>query len=331
MALLKRVARLVLAFIYYYSGLFHFHLKKKRKEKKLLVLGYHKVLESDVFQFPAMITSPRTFSGQLTFLKKHFQLISETEFYQILNGCIAYPDKVPCLVTFDDAWADTYENVYCKEKDLPFLTFAPIGLIEEKRVMWQEMLLYALDSVEDIHSIFRNLLKLEEGSGKVKLPSVVGALKKLPYTAIHQLLARYELWDEVCQGRPGASLLSVEEMIEMKRPGVGFGSHTINHVILTVEDLETIREEIVGSKLRIEQITGENVLSFCYPNGNYNSRIEQVVRDAGYKLAFATGHGFVSMDDNCFTLNRKLVHEGVSVGINRSFSESRFSFFLMWR
>ena len=53
----------------------------------------------------------------------------------------------------------------------------------------------------------------------------------------------------------------------MSREGVEFGAHTKTHPILSCIQPEEQREEIEGSKRRLEEELGRSVVHFCYPNG----------------------------------------------------------------
>ena len=85
-----------------------------------------------------------------------------------------------------------------------------------------------------------------------------------------------------------------DQVREMQKGGVEFGAHTIHHPILTRISLEQVREEVVGSKSKIEAELGERVLGFAYPNGqasDLNEGIERIVADSGIRAAFTLLNG----------------------------------------
>lgn len=79
-----------------------------------------------------------------------------------------------------------------------------------------------------------------------------------------------------------------EQVIEMKKAGFDFGSHTLTHPHLTKISLKEARKEIIESKKILEDKIGEKVVSFCYPYGEYNSQIIEIVKEAGYLGAVVT-------------------------------------------
>jgi peptidoglycan/xylan/chitin deacetylase (PgdA/CDA1 family) len=97
--------------------------------------------------------------------------------------------------------------------------------------------------------------------------------------------------------------------MEMKDYGIDFGSHTQNHVILTNEYKEIILEELKKSKEEIEIKTGLKVVTFAYPNGNYNNEVMTHVKDLGYECACTTEPGWVNRKTNIFKLNRVEISE----------------------
>jgi peptidoglycan/xylan/chitin deacetylase (PgdA/CDA1 family) len=93
----------------------------------------------------------------------------------------------------------------------------------------------------------------------------------------------------------GGKSMTWEQLAEMRDEGVEIGSHTISHIALnstrgkTPEAYEAfLQEEIVGSKKLLEQKLGIKCATFAYPEGKYSSRVLEVVKEAGYEVAFGT-------------------------------------------
>jgi peptidoglycan/xylan/chitin deacetylase (PgdA/CDA1 family) len=60
------------------------------------------------------------------------------------------------------------------------------------------------------------------------------------------------------------------------------GAHTLYHVDLSTVSDRRAREEIMGSKAWIEDITGKRCAMFCFPKGHFRRRHLQFVKEAGY-------------------------------------------------
>lgn len=68
------------------------------------------------------------------------------------------------------------------------------------------------------------------------------------------------------------------------------GAHSITHPKLTRLSPEKAREEIEESKQWVEGITGKECSMFCYPYGDYDPSVCNLVRAAGFKGARTVEH-----------------------------------------
>lgn len=98
--------------------------------------------------------------------------------------------------------------------------------------------------------------------------------------------------------------LTVKQILEMDNNGMDFGSHTCSHPNLCQIDLDSVKYELSQSKETLEKILGCEVDTFCYPLGLYNSKIIELVKNAGYQLAVATSWGGFNSKTNRFILPR---------------------------
>jgi hypothetical protein len=63
----------------------------------------------------------------------------------------------------------------------------------------------------------------------------------------------------------------------------------------------------------------------AYPNGNYNDAVVKASQDCGYVGGFTCEVGFNGGSDPPFTLKRKHVLNGLSIGWSGRFSEAFFA------
>lgn len=99
-------------------------------------------------------------------------------------------------------------------------------------------------------------------------------------------------------------LLSWEEVKEMKRYGLSFGSHTLTHANLLTLSGDAVNREIWESKVRLEDKIGAPVKFFSYPYGFWNESIVELVRRSGYTGACSIRYGISSSIEECFKLCR---------------------------
>ncbi len=135
----------------------------------------------------------------------------------------------------------------------------------------------------------------DDGYASVKrlaLPILVS--RGIPSTlfAVVGALGKTNSWDEQAGDR-SEPIVSVADLREMAAAGVEIGSHGLTHRRLTELAEEELRREVAHSKGALEDLLGRPVAGFSYPYGAWDSRVRQVVAEAGYQYAVATGLGAV--------------------------------------
>lgn len=111
----------------------------------------------------------------------------------------------------------------------------------------------------------------------------------------------------VAEGEKGREHLSHDEIIEMSRYGIEFGSHTVNHRLLNQISPEEVKYEVEESKKQIENLLQKPCKVFAYPAGFFTETAQRAVRAAGYIAAFTTVYGKDAADAaelDLFALNR---------------------------
>lgn len=113
---------------------------------------------------------------------------------------------------------------------------------------------------------------------------------------------RYALWDQKYEGR---CPLMTDDQIRLAH-GAGFeiGAHTMTHPTLTNLSREEMVEEINGSKKSLENLLGEEILSFAYPYGRLNRRVYELTQKAGFKFACGVDKGPINFGDDIFNIRR---------------------------
>ena len=86
--------------------------------------------------------------------------------------------------------------------------------------------------------------------------------------------------------------------------GQHIGSHTVTHPWLTRISTEAAREEIAASRKVLQDCFGVAVEHFCYPYGDWNERVRDLVTEAGYQTACTTKTGINSAGQSPFELQR---------------------------
>jgi len=82
--------------------------------------------------------------------------------------------------------------------------------------------------------------------------------------------------------------MSGVQIRRLRAMGMEIGSHTMSHLRLSEASDETALRELLESRDALENMLGEPVTSFCYPEGKLRPGVAQLVRAAGYTLARTT-------------------------------------------
>lgn len=325
--ILKSKIRHIAASAYYATG--HF---KTRLKGNVAILMYHRVLSrkelDQQYIQPGMYVLDDVFDMQMRFMKEHFHVISFQELLDIWENKSFDESKRYCVITFDDGWLDNYTNAYpiLKKYDIPATIFLPTAYIGTNKWFWPDKLAFLL---------------MQFAKASYKLPSSI--LTKFPWlrdfsideieSVINEwkIFTEQEIEDRIVEVAEALKLelpedrkiLNWQEIEEMSGHNISFGSHSSNHKILTNHTADVVQKEVVDSMsvLRNQQINYLNV--FCYPNGNSNDVIAEIVKNSGYAAAVTTKSGLEQgVPDNRFSLKRTGVHNDITS------TESLFAFHL---
>jgi peptidoglycan/xylan/chitin deacetylase (PgdA/CDA1 family) len=120
------------------------------------------------------------------------------------------------------------------------------------------------------------------------------------------LIGRRNEW-EIQEGEAPQSLMNETQVKEWLAAGHEIGSHTLTHPFLTRLSLEKAREEVTASKQKLEDRFGRPIRHFCYPYGDWNPAVRDLVIAAGYETASTTEFGVNTKATPPFELKRILV------------------------
>lgn len=93
------------------------------------------------------------------------------------------------------------------------------------------------------------------------------------YPTVPSIAYRYLTWTEID--------LVLKQNIEI-------GSHTLHHFFLDQLDIATQKQEIINSRIKLEENLAIPVTTFCYPAGRYTLDTIRIVQEAGYSAAVVT-------------------------------------------
>lgn len=301
-------------------------LERRRLSGHACLLMYHRVLadpgNQPIFVQPGMYVTPESFERQILFLKQRFKLMFLDEIVQrqaageSIAGC--------CAITFDDGWRDNYMEAFplLKAHAVPATIFLATGFVGTDRMFWPEEMLsylgnikshgYRLTNKSRTFETFRDDIRRSWSRSRVQFfERCLGRIKTYSPQEREELFVA--LRAQIGMPQVGRLVMTWEEAAEMQQSGlVRFGSHSVNHEMLDRIAPETLRDELLESRLEIENRLGESAAIFAYPNGNANGPVREAVRACGYLGAVTTRRGLMASQSPLLALPRIGIHEDVS-------------------
>ena len=276
---------------------------------RLSVLIFHRVLPEPDPLFPDEMHA-RRFDTLCGWLAQWFNLLPLDQAVARLKAG-TLPARAACI-SFDDGYADNHHVAMpiLLRHGLTATFFIATRFLDGGR-MWNDTIIESIRvcaaPVLDLSSLGLGCHAL--GSIDERRVAIVALIDQIKYrpvaeriTVTEQIahLARVEL--------PQDLMMTSQEVKAMRQAGMQIGAHTESHPILARLTDEQARQEILGSKHALEQLLGESVGLFAYPNGkpgeDYTPQSVELVRALGFDAAVSTQRGASRSADDMFQLRR---------------------------
>ncbi len=296
-------------------------LVRKRRVRGLTILAYHRILdmgpEDAYFADPELVSaSCAEFLRQMEYLRTYWNPVPLSEAVEhLIHGSELAPRSV--AITFDDGHIDNYTNAFpvLKKLGIPATIFLSTGYIGGRRAFWFDRVATLIcNAPAGNHHIDMPACELHLGDIRTRREathSVLAGLKKLPDP--ERVAAMVLLEDRFAGHVPAlpetqGCALDWDQIREMSRCGIAFGSHTVSHPVLSMLSEESIRFELLESRRTIEAETGRESDLLAYPVGKpyaFDQRVVAIARQCGYRAALAYVDGINQPGDcDLFALGR---------------------------
>ncbi len=314
---------------FYYTGLLGVSRAfQPRNDGGLLILMYHHVGKARPLR-PDLYVSEDHFEKQVRYLTRRYRVLSLEEAVEGIEWGKAFP-KNTVVVTFDDGFRDNYEKALpiLKKYRCPATVFVTTGPLEGGGSLWQDRLAYwfGATKMRDLHlrpdvsgmdrgPTQRKFDLATEGDRRNALCQIESLLRALEPSAREALLTDIAVrlgfrpdggsFDEV-------SMLTEDQLRAMAEAGITIGCHTRTHPVLTTLDRGDVMRELRDSKGFLEQVLNRPISFFAYPfgaHGDFNSNIELLVEQSGYRAACSAIEGVNLPGANRFALRRLHVQD----------------------
>jgi len=122
--------------------------------------------------------------------------------------------------------------------------------------------------------------------------------------------------DRVNRKQLGTSekLLSMSQILSLKKAGWEIGFHTETHRDLVTLTKSQLESEIVEGKKKLEKQLGTKIKYLAYPHGRYSNQVTDTVKRAGYDSAFTVDGGGYKRRHPHLKISRVLVSKHLFAG-----------------
>lgn len=300
-----------------------------RAPGSLVVLMYHRVLPQDSpvrrTEQPGMYVSPETLGLHLIELKRHFELVHLDDWLRRAKSGRVLP-RLACALTFDDGWRDNWQHALpvLREHGAPATIFLISTYVGTTARFWPNRLMDLLrESVSRpgsvqfptaLRIIVEPALAMAARRGELcpdDADQAVQRAKQLGEEAIRDLIRTAE---QSCGTRNEArDTMNGDEIAQLAATGlVRFGCHTATHLRLGGQVASAkLEREIVVARRELQDICGQEIDLFCYPNGELSNAAVDVVR-RHYLGAVTTRKGWHNASGDHHLIRRVGMHEDIS-------------------
>lgn len=250
--------------------------------------------------------SADSFRQILLCVDKYFDIVPLRRFTESLRS-----SKPLAALTFDDGWRSNFDHAFplLRKNSIPATIFVVSNRIGSREPLWQKVTgdyfkIYRKNENKNQIAAFKAILGIDfsEPLSRGTYYKIIKNLKLERQATIEQKID--ELKHLHLPKVDSRLFLSAEEIREMSKFGIDFGSHGANHVILTNETSEVVEGELLESRIKLEKILGREVDMLSYPNGNYTQAIVNIARSLGYRVGCTAERGRVVCKADIMALPR---------------------------
>lgn len=293
-----------------------------------LVIMYHYVRKPQEWTGSVPI-SPENFKKQVQWAKEHYEIVKPSDMYK-------ETDKPKCIISFDDATKDQFENAFqiLKELNVPGYFTIMSGPLVERKVpvfhlvhtvlshfnderIWlelkEEIDNIDIETMSEIYSYesnkYRRYVKYifnfywEEQQSRVYLQSKIEEL----YGTLDNFLDQFYISDK--------------EIVEMHVAGMEIGVHCVNHLPYNENAQNFYKTEIAPCKEYLERLLQTNINWYTPAFGGgpkaqqMREQLQPVLMNAGFKGAFTTQKGYAQLNSDDFWHNRIDCNQLILTGV----------------
>ena len=269
---------------------------RQRQSPDVPILMYHSIApdtkpQETCMDFAGMIVEESEFAQQMEFIATHYETITLSEYKELRQPNSRFP-KNPCILTFDDGFADFLELAFpiLQKFGLKAVLFVTGASLSDQFRSWIHDLYAILDQLEN-RDCHHTLMQL--GSETLPVPESNRDLWKQTRNHFFNLSRnerkrQLEIFTQLLRAEDiQAKLLTPDQTKSLFLSGIEIGGHTLRHEVLNEFPNLELEAEILENRKLLSELTGNQYHSFCYPFGGAHTFDERTI-DALKRNGFTT-------------------------------------------
>jgi peptidoglycan/xylan/chitin deacetylase (PgdA/CDA1 family) len=288
---------------------------------RVVILAYHSIQERpELFANSiglGITHSVSTFESQMELIARQYTPVSLEEIRLIVEG-EKHLSKHAVAVTFDDGYRDNCEiaEPILRRYGIPAIFYLTVSSVGASEAPWFCRLRHAFATTgrnEWLDPVQGQRLKLSDPKSRTAaLQAAFDIAASMDGETCRATVRTIEQDLDVVPLTGKNLMMTWDQVRRLQHSGHLVGSHTLTHPNLAhVKNMEIVRSELVGSKIRIERELKRAVQHFSYPhpalNPQWTDLTVAITHEAGYRTAVTTAAGPIRSDSNPLLMTRMIV------------------------
>lgn len=279
--------------------------------------NYHRIGDKENTPYDRGIFSctQQAFEQQIIAIKDHFKIINTVELAELIERNEIANERF-AVITFDDGYIDNYTEALpiLKKHQVSAVFYLTTTFLDSKEITWWDEVAYLLRKSHDMTYQLPNGAskhQLEKNNIDKIIQRIMTDIKQTKslsvITVLDDIRLKFPIAKESLSREEHQLFMGWEQAKVLLQQGMEIGSHTLTHPILSQLDVKQHREEIVNSKLLLEEKLQCEINSIAYPVGRYycyNEKTFEFTAAAGYKIGFNNEPGLHRSIENVLDINR---------------------------